>query len=537
MQRGAWEEARAAFQVNLAVGETPEALEQLGLAAWWLDDVALTFDARERSYRLYRERGDPRGAARLAIWLVWDYLSFRGDSAVASGWLERARRLLTGHEASAEYGWLLLREGEFKLFRGHDPLSARDLGVEAAELGRKVGDLGLEFTGLALEGLSLVSAGEVAAGMRRLDEATAAATAGEVKEMHTVGVVCCWQIFACERVRDYDRAAQWCDRVEEFTRRWRIRPLSAVCRTQYAGVLLWRGEWGEAESELLAARRELEQTRPGMAGQVFARLAELRIRQGRWDEAEEFLARGGTHSLTRLAQASLKIERGEVVDAGAELDRFLDQIGDGEATLRAAALEMAVVAHARSGREPAARTALEELEEISSLLGTIALRGSVNAARGVLSAERGDLPAAAAAFQVAADLFQEGGAPFETARARFDLAQILRRTGERAAAEREARQALEAFKGLGARRHEVGAGEFIRDLASPSGKSEPKPHLTGRQLEILRLVAQGLSNPDIAGRLKLSEHTVKRHVANLLTKLNLPTRAAAAAFAARHGLI
>src|SRR6185295_866899 len=81
VQRGAWEEARSAFQQSVARKETPEALEQLGLVAWWLDDVALTFDARERSYRLYRERGDSRGAARVAIWLVWDYLSFRGDSA------------------------------------------------------------------------------------------------------------------------------------------------------------------------------------------------------------------------------------------------------------------------------------------------------------------------------------------------------------------------------------------------------------------------------------------------------------------------
>src|SRR5213593_903258 len=188
LARGAWEEARAHLQAALATRETPQALEQLGLAAWWLDDAALTFDARERAYRLYRDQHDPLGAARVALWLAWDSLAFRGDTAVASGWLERARRMLAGHEQTAEYGWLLLRDGEFALFRGH------------------------EFTGLALEGLARVSAGDVAGGMRCLDEASAAATAGEVKELHTVGVVCCWQIFACERVRDYERAAQWCAR-------------------------------------------------------------------------------------------------------------------------------------------------------------------------------------------------------------------------------------------------------------------------------------------------------------------------------------
>ena len=131
LHRGAWEEARDHFQSSLAEAETPQALEQLGLAAWWLDDAALTFDARERSYRLYREHDDPLGAARVALWLVWDYLAFRGDTAVASGWLERARRLLAGHETAPEYGWLLLRDGEVALFRGHDPTTARDHGSTA----------------------------------------------------------------------------------------------------------------------------------------------------------------------------------------------------------------------------------------------------------------------------------------------------------------------------------------------------------------------------------------------------------------------
>ena len=161
LERGAWDEARTRFQESLAARETPQAMEQLGLAAWWLDDAALTLDARERAFRRYRDDGDPLGAARVALWLVWDYLAFRGDAAVAAGWLERARRLLEGHERSAEYGWLLLRDGEVALFRGHDPATARARGERAAALGRDTGDRGLEFTGLALEGLARVSAGEL----------------------------------------------------------------------------------------------------------------------------------------------------------------------------------------------------------------------------------------------------------------------------------------------------------------------------------------------------------------------------------------
>jgi len=534
LQRGAWEEARDHFQSSLAAGETPQALEQLGLATWWLDDAALTFDARERSYRLYREHDDPLGAARVALWLVWDFLAFRGDTAVASGWLERARRLLAGHERSAEYGWLLLRDGEVALFRGHDPATARDHGVRAAALGRATGDRGLEFTGLALEGLARVSAGDVAAGMRCLDEATAAATAGEVKELHTVGVVCCWQIFACERVRDYDRAAQWCARVQEFTKRWRLRPLSAICRTQYAGVLIWRGEWAAADAELGLATRELEQVRPPLAAQAIARLGELRLHQGRLDDAERLFSAAGAQPLARLGRAALALERGAAAEAGAELERFLAHVGNTEPTMRAGALELAVRAHLACGDLDAAERARAELRQIAEALGTTPLAASAAAADGLLLRQRGDAAGAVSRLEAAAAGYEQSGAPFETARARLELGDALAQTGRTAAALRETCQALETFKALGADGEARRAQEKV---AAGSKRSGGKSQLTGRQLEILRLVAQGLSNPDIAARLRLSDHTVKRHVANLLTKLRLPTRAAAAAYAATHGLL
>jgi len=535
LERGAWEDARDQFQASLTAHETPAALEKLGLAAWWLDDAVLTFDARERAYRLYREQGDPLGAARVALWLVWDSLAFRDDTAVASGWLDRARRLLAGHEQTAEYGWLLLRDGEVALFRGHDPAAAREQGVRAAALGRSTADHGLEFTGLALEGLARVSAGDVAAGLRLLDEATAAATGGEVKELHTIGVVCCWEIFACERVRDYDRAAQWCARVQEFTRRWRLRPLSAICRVQYAGVLIWRGEWAEAEAELLAASRDLEQVRPPLTVQALARLGDLRLRQGRLDEAAQLFERAGGQSIARLGLAALTLERGAPRDAAAELERFLERVGPAEPTMRAGALELAVRAHAAAGDGARAAAARDELQRIAQALGTVALGACAAMADGIVLRHSGDLPAAASRFEQAATLYERSGAPFETARARLDFAATLAATGERAVAQREARRAWEALDKLGATRDAARAKTQIEHLSAskPRGSSP----LTGRQLEILRLVAQGLSNPEIATRLHLSDHTVKRHVANLLTKLSLPSRAAAAAYAASQGLL
>ena len=529
LRRGAWEDARAQFQQSLAARETAAAWEELGLASWWLDDAAGTFEARERAYQLYRGDQDARGAARVALWLVWDYLAFRGDTAVASGWLERARRILEGHESTNEYGWLLLREGEVALFRGYDPAAARELAVRGAQLGRTLGDVGLEFTGLALEGLALVSAGSVAQGMRCLDEATTAATAGEIKELHAVGQVCCWQIFACERVRDFDRAAQWCERALEFSKRWRVRPMSAICRAQFAGVLVWRGAWAEAEQELTAAANELHAVRPATAGQALGRLGDLRLRQGRLSEAAELFERSKGQVLSRLGMAALALERGDPAECVALIDQLLSQVGTSEMTTRAAALELAIRAHTTAGDAASGARLLVELERVAQTLGTVPLAAAVAVARGALCRARGDHAGAARALEEAVERYVASGAPFEAARARLDLARALEQLGRRPAAEREGRAAGEALRRLGVVREAA-----PRRAAIPDRTREA---LTPRQVEILKLVAQGLSNPDIASRLKLSDHTVKRHVANLLGRLGLSSRAAAAAYAARQGLL
>jgi ATP/maltotriose-dependent transcriptional regulator MalT len=540
MRRGVIPEAREKLLASIMRNETPEALEELGLVSWWLDDATRTFESRERAYMLYRDRGDARGAARVAIWLVWDNLAFRGDFAVASGWLERSRRLLDDHRDTPEYGWLLLREGEVALFRGHNPRGAIDSATRAAQLGRALKDEGVEFTALALEGLARVSAGDVDGGMRRLDEATIAATTGEVREMHAVGMVCCWQIYACEQVRDFDRAAQWCARVQEFNRRWGLRPLSAICRTQYAGVLIWRGEWAQAEEELTAATRELEQARPAITGPPIARLGELRLKQGRVEEAIRLFEQTAMQPQSRLGLATLALARGNPDEAAAMMEQFLKSLGPDESTARAAALELIVRAHVARNDSLAAAYCCEELDRIAAASATQPFAASVAMARGaILLARGGDSVAEAiTSFERAVKLLEQSGAPYECARARIALSDALSAAGRMEAAARAARLALASFESLGATMD----AKLARVLVTrPGVRAEQQGRdgaaLTGRQVEILRLVAQGLSNAVIAKRLRLSEHTVKRHVANLLTRLGVSSRAAAAAYAAKEGLL
>jgi len=286
LARGAWAEARDLFRASLAGGEAPEALDGLATAAWWLQDLPAAFDAQGNYPNAADKRGNDRAAAGMAVWLANDYGDIRGEMAVANGWLQRAHRLLDPLAPGPEHGWLAYLDGHFALMVRHDPALALELAERTARIGQAIGTPDLEMIGVALEGVALVTAGRVADGMRRLDEATAAAMGGDLTDLVAIGTACCYLIHACEQVRDYDRASQWCDRVTEFCRRWEIGSLFSICRTQFATVLVSRGEWERAERELVDVLGRVESNFPRMVGAVAVRLGELRRRQGRLDEAE-----------------------------------------------------------------------------------------------------------------------------------------------------------------------------------------------------------------------------------------------------------
>ena len=517
LARGAWEEARVCFAEALADEETGEALEGLSWAAWWVDDVEACFDLRERAYRSYREAGDLRGAARLALWLGDDHLEFRGEHAVASGWTQRAARLLEELDPVPEHGWLAVFEAHAALGGGETALALR-LAGEARELGRRLGAVDLEMFALATEGATLVADGEVAAGMRRLDEAAAAALGGEYEDLRAAGWTCCYLIGACEKVRDFGRAAQWCREVEAFSRRLDIRFVTGVCETHYGAVLTWRGEWGAAEQVLVSALAQLTAARPSWRADAVVRLAELRRRQGRHDEALALFGEAERHPLAQLGRAELSLARGEVDLARAGLERLLRRIPATNPAARAGPVEALVRTEAAAGDHAAAAGHARELRAIAEAIGTAPLLGAASCGEGVIAAASGDHAAARDRFDDAAEQFAAAGAPLEAARARLGLGEALRALGRTEAGEHEAAAARAALAALGA-------------------KAERRGPLTARELEVLRLVADGLGDRAIAERLTLSEHTVHRHVANIHAKLRCSSRAAAVALAHRRGLL
>jgi ATP/maltotriose-dependent transcriptional regulator MalT len=545
---GEWEEARVHFEAALRQEESAAALEGLGWTAWWLNDVPVTFDARERAYRRYREDADNQAAARVAVFLAADHFVRRGEHAVGDGWFQRAHHLLDGLEPCPEHAMLAIWESYVAVIFRHDTVTARRLGAEARALAGSLGEVDLEMLAQASLGFAMVCEGNIAEGMRLLDEATAAAVGGEMTDPDAIVTTCCYLIYACERVRDYDRAGQWCDRAIRLADRWSYRFMFAYCRTHYAGVLIWRGAWPEAEAELEAATGELAASFPAMAAEGIARLAELRRRQGRVEDAQALLDRLDTQSLRALGgklallgRAALALDRGDATTAIDLAERFLRGVPAEDRLGRIDGLELLARAQIARGDHAHAVHSMAELQAITGAIATPSLRAVTSFAEGVMAAACGDHEEARRRFEDAVDLFDVGGAPYEAARSRLELGSALTALGRVDAAAREARAALTILEKIGAARERDRAAGLLRHLeaAAPerTGDEAAAAGLTRRELEILRLVAQGLSDKEAAAGLGLSEHTIHRHISNVLNKLDVPSRAAAVAQAAQRGLL
>jgi DNA-binding CsgD family transcriptional regulator len=506
-----WARVRALLRDLSEHAESDRALEMLATAAWWLDDVDCSIEAREQLFSLRRVRGDRPAAATVAIQLAWDSTIGRRDAAIASGWAERARSLLDGLPPSADDAWLLMREAT--LTGGGSDVFAR-----ARRLAVSVGAFDAEMTAVALEGNALVAEGRVAEGLVMMDGAAAAACAGELEDPLAITFACCQVLGACSRVQDFERAGQWCDRIAVMCDKQNIWTVLAVSRCMYAPVLVARGHYPEAERILETSVRHYRDLLPHHAAEAAVWLADLRIRQGQRAEAVVLLDRAEPDPGCRLVRATLAFDEGADDAAAEHAQTFLRQSSADRFVERLAALDLLVRAQARRGHLEDAASALSAVEQIAAALGSPPAAATVLRGRAALQEVRGEMENARASLEDAADVFERGHAPYEAARARLDLARLLDGLGRPADAVRERARGEQALRELRAARADAGP-------------------LTTREREVLALVAQGLSNPEIARRLVLSTHTVHRHVANLMRKLGVSSRIAAVSRGSQLGLI
>jgi ATP/maltotriose-dependent transcriptional regulator MalT len=403
----------------------------------------------------------------------------------------------------------------------------RCMAVQAKELASRLGLLDPEMMGLALEGLALVGQGEVSDGMRRLDEATAAAVAGEMENFQAVASTLCFMVFACERVRDVDRASQWCDQFMEFCSRNDLRAHLAFCRGHYASVLTARGRWDEAEDQLVQGLEGLG-CRIAWSPSTLARLGELRRCQGRLAEAEEIFERAQPHPTGILGRARVALDRGEPKTALDLVERMLRRLSERDRVERIAALELLVQIHCAHREVGNAEEALQELEAVAGIVRTDCLLALVSYARGQVALVAGDAVQAKAHLEDALDLYERNRLPFDAALARLDLGRALHALGRQDSALDQARTARDALRSLGVAAEAVRATKF----AGTAGAKLLSP----REAEVLKLLSRGFSNQQVAEALFLSKHTVRRHVSNILTKMDVPSRTAAVAYALEHKL-
>ncbi|MEV4261659.1 LuxR C-terminal-related transcriptional regulator [Kribbella sp. NPDC049584] len=509
------------------VGLGADDLMTLGMAAFLLGDIDACIRALQRGYRLRIDNGEVLGAVRFAFWLARVH-NGRGEGAVGSGWAARAERLLADHPADVvERGYLLIHDFFRCLDRG-DFAAAIATGDEIITVARRHGDPDLLAQGLVCTGRMMMYAGHVPEGLAILDEAMVGVAAGELSPVFA-GMVYCSMIEACQEVLDFARASawttaltRWCDTQPDLV------PFTGQCAVHRGQILRLHAAYPEALAEFEAACQRYAASGYSVAaglamserGDVLRILGEYVAAESAYDQAASY----GYEA--QPGRALLMVARGRVSGAVAAVRRLLAETGDPvhQSRLLAAAVEVLI-----AGDEPAeAEQAAGQLSTIAEEFGCAGLRASAAYCSALVALAGEDADRALPQARAAVQLWGELRAPYEVARAKVLVGRAVRLLGDDDSATAELTAACRTFAELGA----VGARQEAEKLIGRSTSG-----LTGRELDVLRLVAVGNSNAEIAGLLVLSDKTVARHLTNIFAKLDVPSRTAAAAYARDHDLL
>lgn len=539
---GAWREARGHLERAVELEESAEAFEELAWSCWWLNDAPSVFQYRSKSYKLFLEKNDKRGASRTAGWIGVDHLEVKGEFAVAAGWFQRAENLLEGLPDSWELSFVKILKARLAYEVDKNIELALKLIDETRELSKSIKSVNAEIVAGALKGFILVSEGRVSEGMPLLDEATLLAVTSEEADIKFTTITCCYLIDACERIRDYERAGQWCNNVKELCKRWDYKEMFSTCRVKYAGILVWRGEWVEAEDELLAAAADFKEIRPKQVNACTVRLADLKRRQGKWDEAETLLNEATSHPIKLLAHALLCFDKGDYKDAQNLAEKYLHRFSINRKAERLTGVELLFRVWLKLGRIEEAEGLLRELRETSEAINTRPVKAALSSAEGAFYHTIDKLNDARLCLEYAVDIYEDIKSPFESSRTRLALARVLVELNLHSQAEAELNAVMTTCKEIGAQRDFGKAKSLLKNLYKSQADEldKNKFEFTIRELEVLKSIAEGRNNEEIADTLFLSIRTVEKHITNIYSKLGVSgksARAYAASYAIKNKLI
>lgn len=530
---GAWVEAHAAMSAaDEAVALSGEDLELLARSAYMLGRDDDYVGALERAHEVYLDTDEPRRAVRCAFWIGHNML-FRGDMIRARGWFARAQRLLERDGADCvERGWMLIPAWLEQMARG-EWQAGHDTAAKAAAIGERFGDSDLVWLARDEQARALVKKGDVEDGLRLLDEALVVATRGELSPVVT-GIVFCNTIAFCSAAYEArharvwtDALARWCDSQPEMVAH------NGLCLLHRAEILRMRGAWADALVEAAGVAQRftqgvLNQLASGKAHYLQGEVHRLRGELAAAEAAYRNANRCGCEPQPGLAL--LRLAQKKHGAAAAAIRRAVGETT--EPLERAALLPAYVEIMLGCGDVETARSASRQLDEIAERQGSSMLAAMSGYARAAVALAAEDAGSGLAAARRSAEAWRELGAPYEVARARTLIAAACTALGDDDTAAMELEAACEIFA-------ELGAGADLKrvERRGLSGQRKDSYGLTQRELEVLRLVATGKSNRDIAAELVISERTVARHLQNIFAKLRVSSRTAASAFAFERELV
>lgn len=525
LKTAAWHSARSAFEKALSISQTPEAHDGLGIALWWLNDIDAAHRQRTLAYQGFKEYGAVGQAALIACWLAREQIFLSANVPAMQAWFARAQQLIDQREPGLEWAWFSIMRAS--VMAKPDEMVA--IAAQTITTARQFQHVDLEAFALAFYGQALVTLGQVGEGMSHLDQAMTMATSGEVTDLTIISEVFCVMLSTCEVAGDLVRSDLWCRVATEFSQRYSCPFLSAYCRTAYGGLMTSLGRWQDAEAALMDAIQAFEQGHKGLQIHAVIKLADLKVCQGKIEEAEVMLNGMEDQAAAIIPLARLWLQKGETALARAILEQALPAV-DSYTLHHLPVLLLLVEVLLVVDDTASIQHVMAYLMDMAQQAQSDMLTAQIEFTKGCIHLHSGDFAAAKASFNVALDFLQSYQQSLLAGQIRLRMAQMLQ-ASDPAGAVAWAKGALATFERIGAENDAVKAASVLRQLgvarASTPRLQQP---LTKREMEIVALVALGLTNREIAERLVISAKTVEHHVSRILGKLNLRSRAEVAAF-------